>query len=75
MAQEGAIIKYRHKTQEDLCSIVNLKIVKTQEKRECTLVEGHDKRIELVLFEDEGLIKMKEFKPIEMGHISYKDTA
>ena len=39
------------------------------------MVEGHDKRIELVLFEDEGLIKMKEFKPIEMGHRSYKDKA
>ena len=90
VAQEGAIIKYRYETQEDSCSIVNvkdvlerackesgfnLKIVQTQEKRECTLVEGHDKRIELVLFEDEGLIKMKEFKPIEMGHRSYKDTA
>jgi hypothetical protein len=62
VAQEGAIIKYRYETQEDSCSIVNaknvlerackgsgfnLKIVQTQEKRECTLIVGPDKRTEI----------------------------
>ncbi len=89
MAQEGAIIKYRYETHEDPCSIVNaknvlesackgsgfnLKIVQTQEKRECTLIEGPDKRTEIVMFEKEGIIKIKDFGPIDMGHRSYKDT-
>ncbi len=89
VAQEGAIIKYRNETQQDPCPIVNaknvleraceksgfnLKIVQTQEKRECTLIKGPDKRTEIVLFKEEGIIKIKDFGPIDMGHRSYKDT-
>ncbi len=52
----------------------SLKIVQTKEKIECTLIEGPDKRTEIVPFEEEETIKIKDFGPTVMGHRSYKDT-
>ncbi len=76
VAQEGAMVRYSMETQENSYVVENvkdvliraceksgfsLKIVQTNEKRECTLIEGPDKRTEAVLFEDEKTIKIKDF--------------
>ena len=89
VAQEGAIIKYSTETQRNSDFVENvkdiliraceksgfsLKIVQSKKKRELTLVDGLDKRTEIVLFEEEETIKIKDFGPTVMGHRSYKDT-
>ncbi len=38
------------------------------------MIEGPDKRTEIVLFEEEEIIKIKDFGPTAVGHRSYKDT-